>query len=353
MFNTGENVKCFVVYATCGQGHKKAATSIADHFGFRNLDFLDFTFPFLRNLYVGGYRFTVKKLPLLWVFFFEITRFKVIRWLVDLFHLVLFYKFDKFLNQEKPDIVITTHFFPIFFLQRLKKKTGCKIVTLITDFGVHPFWLSKFTDLYCVACSDTKKTLKSFNISEEKISVTGYPLRAGFREDLNVDKLRDEFGFDKRKVLLLFSSTQGDIPYLSDILDMTKDFNLLVISGNENKTKKVLENYRGDNLKFFSYYEEIWRLMRLSCAIITKPGGLTVYESLTVKVPLIFTHFIWGQEKGNLDVVVKNNAGVYVKSFKELNSVLSLIKSNTFKYVPFSLEGDIFATIDNFVQKIK
>ncbi|MCK5493223.1 MAG: hypothetical protein KAJ14_08945, partial [Candidatus Omnitrophica bacterium] len=93
---------------------------------------------------------------------------------------------------------------------------------------------------------------------------------------------------------------------------------IFVIYGKNNELKQYLEKNRSSNLRAFSFYEEIWELFFLSSVIITKPGGLTIFEGIYNRKPFIFTHYIPGQEKENMDLLIKHGIAKFVRNESEL-----------------------------------
>jgi len=343
---------CLVVYASCGEGHKKAGLALADYFKISCLDLLDFSCPYIKILYSRGYRFVTKNLPLLWLVLFEVTKLKIIRVMFSQVHLFFFLAFIEFIRKNRPKIIITTHFFPIPLILKVKHQLNLKLVTIVTDFGIHPLWIDKNVDFYLVAFEITKKGLIAKGIEEKNIEVTGFPLRRGFRETLDKDYLRRKFSLDSRPGILLFSSTQGDIPFLEDIVKgLKRDFNIFIIYGDNKKIRAFLNKVKDHSVRYFSYYEKIWELMDISLAVITKPGGLTVFETLYKRKPLIFTHFIWGQEKINLDIVLKLGLGFLTPSFEELKKLIYSLRDNKVLYKNHNWEDkDIFFTVENTIR---
>src|SRR4030042_1348617 len=51
-----------------------------------------------------------------------------------------------------------------------------KIITVVTDYLMHSFWVDKDIDYYCVAQEDSKEHLIKRGIPSEKIKVLGIPI---------------------------------------------------------------------------------------------------------------------------------------------------------------------------------
>ncbi len=318
-----------VVYAGCGAGHKKAAQALSEFLNCPAVDILDFTPVFIKQLYQKGYLFITGNLSLIWAFLFELSKLPVIKTLMFLSNLIFFRDFLTFLSSLRPEIIISTHFFIPSLVSFHKGRTKLKNITFITDIGVHPVWIDKSVDMYFVATELTRQELESKGVNQNKIIVSGIPLRGGFFKPQDTSFLRKKLSLDDKESILFFSSDTGNIPFLRSVIESLKDdFNILVIYGKNKKLGDYFKRLNIPGLKSFPFYENIWELMSLALCVVSKPGGITVFEAMSLKKPLIFTHYIWGQEKSNMGFVIKNNLGFYVKTPQQLMEKIYYIKNN-------------------------
>jgi len=327
-----------VIYAGCGEGHRSCAYAIKQVLKCQCCDVLNFSPFFIRKFYQRGYRLIVQKIPVVWVLLFEISKLKIARWFLSWLHFIIFRKLRRFIIHTKPKVIISTHFFPLMFLPFLKRKLPLKVVTVITDLGVHPLWINEGVDIYLVALKETKQTLINQGVPEEKIIEAGIPIRQGFYKDVDLVKIRRKFSLGEKPGLLFLSSNMGNIPFLEKIIPYIKDdFTIFIIYGENKKLKQYLERLRYPCLRIFPFYEDIWEIMRVCLAIITKPGGLTTFEAISLGKPLIFTHYIYGQEKINGDVLTKLGVGFWARSVEELRKAIYYIRNNQ-DTIKFSLK---------------
>jgi len=135
--------------------------------------------------------------------------------------------------------------------------------------------------------------------------------------------------------------------------DILARFNIFVICGNNKRLTEYLKTLSLPNIRFFSFYEEIWDLIHLSSVLIAKPGGLTVFEGLYSKKPFIFTYYIPGQEKSNMELLIKHDLARFVRNKKELLEAINYFEqkysSQAARY-PIKLE-DIRKPLDQLIQK--
>lgn len=316
--------KTLLIYASFGEGHKQAAAALQEFLDAPCHDLLSFCPRGIRNIYSAGYSAVTNKFPLLWKVLFEFTKFKKGHFVINWIHRIIFSSLYRYLEETKPKTVITTHFFPLPLIAEWKEKLDLKIIAIVTDLRVHPLWIHNSTDYYFAAAQETKNDLIRMGIKEDKIIVGFLPLREGFLETRGGKDLRNKFYFDQKPCLLFICSVRGFFPFLKELIFYLKDsFNIFIIYGRNKKLKKYLESLNYNSLRIFPFYKNIWELFQISSVIITKPGGLTVFEGLYKKKPFIFTHYIPGQERENMDLLIKYKIAGYAKNKREFIDALT------------------------------
>ena len=181
--------------------------------------------------------------------------------------------------------------------------------------------------------------------------VTGLPLRAGFRQKVDVCQVREKIGLDSRPVILVLSIIKSNIRFVKYLRDeLGREYNIIILCGNNKRIKQELNKINAPFIKVFSYYNNIWELMELASFIITKPGGLTVFEALFKRKPLIFTNFIWGQEKINMDIVIKSGVGFYVNHCEKLKVVIDSFRRHNVYQGVVTPKDNIFSRLDETIE---
>ena len=312
-------MKTLIIYASLGEGHKKAAFALKDFLGAECLDLLDFYPPLFKKLQQDIYLYITQKIPFLWESAFNISKSKAVRFAVEKANAILLAGFIAYLRENKPEIIIATHFFPLPLISLIKKETGVKVIVVVTDMRSHPIWAHQCADNYITPTQAAGEDLIKQGISRDKITAGYVALRQGFLQEIPQDALRRNFSLDSRPAILFMSSATGNFPFLEKSLDvLSKKFNIFIIYGKNNRLKNLIERMNKPSVKGFVFYENIWELIRLSTVIIAKPGGLTTFEGVFCKKPFVFTHFIPGQEKENMDLLIAAGAARYVRSAPQL-----------------------------------
>lgn len=327
-------MKILLVYASFGEGHKKAAKSLEQFLDSPCKDLLDFCHPLLKEILWHSYLFITEHAPFLWSFLFVFCANKRVNAVIEKIHRLVFSSFINYLREVKPDIIISTHFslFPI--VSHIKKELGIRVFSIVTDFRVHPLWVSESVDLYFTPHEISKKDLIAEGINEGRIISGFVSLREGFLREIPRDELREKFGLDDKPCILFMSSVRGKFPFIEKLINQfSEQFNILIVYGKNLKLKKYLETVNFPSNRMFSFYEEAWELISVSSIIVTKPGGLTVFEGMYKKKLFIFPHYIPGQEQGNMELVIKYGLGRYVRNYRELTQALDYFssKADSFK----------------------
>ncbi|MDB8794893.1 glycosyltransferase [Romboutsia sp. 1001216sp1] len=251
-------------------------------------------------------------------------------------------KFKKLLNDSKPDLIIGTHPFPMIALSTLKKHSDGgsdhglhlgdhhdtidvpPMISVLTDYTTHSTWIQNEIDYYIVGHEYVKELLAYEGVDTEKIKPFGIPVEKSFLSNREKEEVLNELGLssDKLTVLLMGGSFgAGNIKEtLEELLDIDRDFQILVITGRNESLKEKLEkklatHNHNKNICVLGYTNKMNDILASIDVLITKPGGLTTTEALLKDVPMIVPYYIPGQEEENLDFL--SNCGAALRTTKK------------------------------------
>jgi processive 1,2-diacylglycerol beta-glucosyltransferase len=211
-------MKILILHASAGSGHAKAAEAVYDYLKERPgielelIDVLSLANPCFRKAYTGLYFFSVRYCSWLWSFCYWATSlhrlnrfFRKINCLIDILNTQ---RLSRKLIEENPDLIISTHFLPPEIASYLKKKgkITSRLVTIITDFGAHPYWVVEGVDLYIVPSELAREQLILESVPDERIKVSGIPVAAKFLKDCDKFYLRGKFGLKQDGFTVLIVS---------------------------------------------------------------------------------------------------------------------------------------------------
>jgi processive 1,2-diacylglycerol beta-glucosyltransferase len=253
------------------------------------------------------------------------------RFLIDKFN---FSEFFQLVEEFNPGVVVATHFISEAVLEnyRRKKKKRFRIAVTLTDYEFHPVWLVSNVDLYFTAAEEVKSSLLFYGIPPEKIVTSGIPIHPKFSEKKDRKELFAKYGLNNKSPIVLISAGSFGITPLGEVMadfgTIEDEFQMVVVCGNNAKLKKDLEIRQKSEPRLkrvFGFVDFMDELMALSDLLITKPGGITVSESIATGVPMILIEPIPGQEEANADYLVEQGVAVKARNLPVLVSKLGLL----------------------------
>lgn len=343
-----DNRKIFVIYASAGAGHMKAAEAVykaikkinptADT---RLLDSLDYTTPMYKKSYPATYLFAITKTPTLWGFFYYFFDVPGISYLISKGRRIINWMncqaFENFILQEKPDVVVSTHFLATEIIGNLKKmgRYDGRIVTIVTDYGLHSFWVHKFNDEYIVASEDTKQDLAQRGIPKDRIYSLGIPVDEAFSKKQDKAIVRRNLGIrEDLFTILIVSGGFGVGPIhglVKELGNLDIPIQLIVVCG---KNPKLVEDVTKEQkelknpMKIYGFATNMPELMNASDLIITKSGGLSTSEAMAMGLAMLIIKPVIGQETKNCGFLLKHDAAIRMDRVEEVkNIVLDLFNS--------------------------
>jgi len=340
-------LKIFIIHATAGAGHLKAAEALYKAFldsalsdvEIKKIDALDYTNSLFKKAYPAVYIFMVKYLPFLWGIFFHALDIGFLKPVINrirhFFNAFFTRNLINYVLEEKPDIIICEHFMSAELMSNLKKEGRFKgkVFVGVTDFGVHQFWVNEGTDAYFVASEMTRDELIKQGIASEKIMVTGIPVEKKFSKPLIKSEIYAKLGMSADKFTVLVSSGGfgvGPIKKIVSCLDaMERQLQVLVICGKNKELPEFFAKQKfSKTIRVFGFVDNMEEFMEAAELIISKSGGLTVSESLVKGLPMIIIKPIPGQEMKNAEIIEKYNIGLRLADLDELQSKIDILLEN-------------------------
>ncbi len=327
-------MKVMILSITAGQGHHSAAKSISEalkDFGakVKTIDVykqIDENFSDAVN---KGYLLTTKHTPKAYRAIYELIDSKTAPTskfnLQHIMNILIAIRFEKFIEEFDPDVIICTHVFAAQVVNELKsrgKLTDVPTIGIVTDYTIHPFW-EKIPEIEYIEIASELLTQRANlkGISSDRLLPLGIPVQKKFSVKREKKEARKELGIpvDKNVILLMAGSMgYGNMPeILSGILRFDDSCVVLAVCGNNKRLyKKLNDEAKKDNVKVFGFIDNVDLLMDAADCIVTKPGGLTTTEAMAKNLPMILVNPIPGQEDRNQEFF--------------LNCGLALAVTNTF-----------------------
>jgi UDP-N-acetylglucosamine:LPS N-acetylglucosamine transferase len=230
----------------------------------------------------------------------------------------------RYLYNEKPDLVFSTHYFNTMAVAHIRKtyKIGPILINYLTEiFDFDSYWYLKNVDHYIVASEQAEKKLLRKKFSREKLHVFSYPIRRSFF-DVKRDRkevLRSLGLEDDRETLLITLGSEGIGSIYRMIEALVKKrfpLNVITVAGKNDKLRRHLERDFGSGMGdtrvvALGFQDRMNELIHASDFCFIKPGPATTWEILSMKKPIIFFESAQLSENPNIKFVVDNGLGYY------------------------------------------
>ena len=156
----------------------------------------------------------------------------------------------------------------------------------------------------------------------------GIPVDEKFSAKGNKAEAKRKLGFDEKPLLFVMMGSMGygNMAAIVNELDSAHgDFNMAIVCGNNEEAFESIKNgiYK-HNVKVYGFVNNVDEFMDAAECIITKPGGLSVTESLAKKLPMIYIDPIPGQEERNVEFLVNCGVGLMVSSVYTMSMAVTL-----------------------------
>ncbi|MGE5472933.1 MAG: MGDG synthase family glycosyltransferase [Ignavibacteriales bacterium] len=333
---------------SAGGGHMKAAEALKAYVeesfeGSKTilLDTLKYINPIINKLVIGGYLSTVQITPKLYGRLYDLAEAgENISEVSQIINRIISYKIKRLIRQFVPDVIVCTHPFTSQMVAKLKNQTNIhpKVVTILTDFIPHSFWLHDGVDAYIVAHPAMKYEMISKGIKEETIFPLGIPISKKFLEPLNKSEARNNLGLANKTTILLMGGSLGfgDIKEVfTGLAESRRDLQLIVVAGQNKELYKKIRKYsnRVDKvIKVFGYTDKIPELMSASDLLVSKPGGMTISEALVKKLPMVLISPIPGQEEKNARYLLNGGAAARLYPKQNIEEILYQVLDMPVRY---------------------
>ena len=177
--------RVLIPYATYGSGHKSIANYIKNYFEENGeyecltLDLISYSLPIIGKMSKKTSNFIMTKIPSIWSLLYFSFDNKLSTYISSGLSLKIFdnKNLRKVIKDFNPDITIATHFWGTDIINKYNKKglTNSKIVTVVTDYKAHDFWLKslKGIDKIIVSSFEERLHLLRKGFKNRQIHTTG------------------------------------------------------------------------------------------------------------------------------------------------------------------------------------
>lgn len=246
-------------------------------------------------------------------------------------------KIEKRVKLVKPDFIISDH--PLItklpeeiFLKNGHVHLGVAVVDPIT---AHAIWFKGNPDVYFVPTKEVEQMVLSAGVPQEKVILTGYPIKKKFYEKPEKAVLRRYLGLEQDKFTIMLGGSSEGIGKIGKIceelalLGEQYKFQVVVVCGrNKSLFKKLAGIYYFDNrFKILGFERRMEDYLRVCDIVVSKAGPTNLYEAVASEKPFLAFSCMPGQEEGNLEIIRKEKIGmVEIKLEKIIKTLKKWIK---------------------------
>ena len=238
-----------------------------------------------------------------------------------------------------PHVVVSVH--PLTqhgiarVLKELKLADKIPLVTVVTDpcYGFWRGWACDDVRLYLVASPEARQQLIDYGVAPERIKVSGMPVHPKFHfpGEQAAQAARSALGLDPEKFTVFVNAGWaggGNVPQIfRELVRGELDVQAIFLAGKNEELRAEAETLaQGANfpVKVIGYSDQVEQLMGAANVMISKLGGLTTFEALACRLPIIADVITppMPQEAGAASLIVKRGAGILLNRATDIVPVI-------------------------------
>lgn len=327
------------LYMVPKTGHQKAAEAIMEAASQMDprvhcvgIEAVNHTYPIIGTVVNRVYLQMLKRAPFIWEYLYDNPEVEeVTRDARGLLALMSSFRIKRMLKRHSPSAIVCTQAVPAIAMATAKRRGMHKLplVGVVTDFGVHSYWIHPEIDLYLVGHKDVKRDLIARGVPESKVRVTGIPVRPRFGETIDPFEARRRLKLNPNKPTVLIMGGSHGLGQIDELVDALRaipyDYQSVVVCGKNRVLYKKLAQaaHRIPDFHLYGYHRDSALLMSAADVLVTKPGGLTCSEALAKGVPMILTNPIPGQEERNVRFLTRHQVARVARNTEELTHAVT------------------------------
>jgi UDP-N-acetylglucosamine:LPS N-acetylglucosamine transferase len=267
-----------------------------------------------------------------------------------------------------PHVVVSVHPLTQHIFARILKELNLQktvpLVTVVTDpyYGFWKGWACNDVSLYLVASEEAKLQLVEYGISPEKIKISGMPVHPKFCEvdEKAAQAARRALDLDPEKFTVFVNAGWiggGNIPQIfREFANGELDVQAIFLAGKNDELKAEAEKIAKTAkfpIKVIGYSDEVEKLMQSANVMVSKLGGLTTFEALACRLPIIAdaTTPPMPQEAGTVNLISQKGAGILLERSSDIVPTIQSLLGGSRRYAEMKA-ATIGLAIPNSTQRI-
>lgn len=319
-------MKILILTGKFGMGHQSAAQALQEQLrqgGHRadTVDLFEYALPELAPAMYRGFRLLVTFGGVFYNFYHTATADSGGKGRGD----ALVSGLLRLLDGYGPEVVVSTHPICSAAMSRCREEglTGLPLVTCVTDVTSHSEWIHPGTDCYLVAGEAVRDGLAAKGVAPDTVVVSGIPVSGRFRPANRNDTAQD-------RELLIMGGGLGLMPrrdFFYQELNALPGIRTTILTG---KNEKLFHRLDGkyEKIQAVPFTREVEKYMARACLMLTKPGGITCFEAIAARLPILAWQPFLRQEQENADFLVAH--GMARIAAKEESACLTAIRETIY-----------------------
>jgi UDP-N-acetylglucosamine:LPS N-acetylglucosamine transferase len=248
-----------------------------------------------------------------------------------------------------PHIVVSVHPLTQHIFGRVLKELNLAdrvpLVSVVTDpcYGFWRGWACDAVTLYLVASEDARRQLIDYGVAPERIKISGMPVHPKFAYpgEEAAQAARRALGLDPEKFTVFVNAGWiggGNIPQIfRELVHGELDVQAIFLAGKNEDLRVAAESIATEApfpVKVIGYSDEVEKLMSAANVMISKLGGLTTFEALACRVPIIADVITdpMPQEAGMAKLIAQRGAGVMLNRASDVVNVVRRMMEDEVHY---------------------
>lgn len=364
--------KFLIITSSTGGGHTSAASAIAD--GLKRFSTPDCLVNVVRAIEESHY--LAEKLADFYNYLLRNHQhmMKYYYWAIDRFRPneshFLYRMCSRYLGQlidrYCPQVIVSVHPMTQHFFARTLRDFGLlgrvPLVTVVTDpcYGFWRGWACEDVSLYLVATEEARRQLIDYGVPDEKIKICGIPIHPKFQYQNENDKVaaREELGLDPEKFTMFINAGWiggGNIPAIFEQMveqgDQLKNAQAVFLAGQNDQLRDRITNLARRApfpTKVIGYTNAMEKLMNAADVMVSKLGGLTTFEALASRLPIIAdtTTRPMPQEYQTCQLISHHRAGILLDRAKDVAPIIRRLIHDPAEHAAMKLAASALAVPD-------
>ncbi len=243
----------------------------------------------------------------------------------------------KCIYNYKPDVIILTHCFPAVILTNLRKilPINAKIVGILTDYMVHPFWEASNGIDYIISPAEALELeIVKRGFDPEKIKPFGLPTKKEFNNAIDKIEARNNLKLnpDLFTILVMNGGAFGKTDKIvKKLIKIKNPVQICVINGRDEKSYEKMNKFISKHKKCkhkilnYGFVNNVHEFMSASDVLVGKCGCISINESLNLELPLLGYGKLPYQEIRNIEFLDKNKCAIKIQKELKLNKAVELL----------------------------